>query len=126
MLRGAPLLTDKTNARPWFKAHVNLILDDDRLGDLPCEYYKIFVQLYALCARHGEQAFIAKNTRQLAKRLSFSTELMESALHALEVAGLVAIHPDGVEVVAWSVEQPEMSDAERKRRERTKKVVAIR
>ena len=109
---------DTTNARPWFKAHVNLVLDDDRLGDLPGDYFKIFLQLYALCARHGEGAFIAKTPRQIAKRLAFSTESMNHALTALESVGLISLTPTGVTLCTWDTEQPEMSESERQRRSR--------
>lgn len=112
---------DTINNRPWFKMYVDLVLDDDRLGDLPCEYFKIFLQVYALCSRHGEGAFLGKSTRQLAKRLAFSTELMEGALAAIEQAGLIEILPLGLRLTGWDHEQPEMSDAERQRRIRAGK-----
>jgi len=110
------------NTRPWFKAYTETILDDPRLGQLPAEYFRVYVQLYALCARHGIDSMMPGDARDLGWRLGYPTESTQLALDALESAGFISQTPTGVILSEWDWQQPEYSDAERQRRARDRKV----
>lgn len=110
------------NQRPWFKAFTALLLDDPRLGHLGADHALTYLQLYALCARDGTWDCLPGTAKDFAWRLHRSTEFMTNALSVLEASELVTVQPASVKILDWSLEQSEISDAERQRRHRRAKL----
>lgn len=113
------------NERPWFKAFTSLLLDDPRLGHLPAEQSLIYLQLYALCARDGERDAVKGVVRDFAWRLHIPTEKMRLALAALEESELIEVGEDRLRILDWNTQQPEISEAERKRKLRASKAKEV-
>lgn len=109
------------NERPWFKAFTALLLDDPRLGHLAADHALTYLQLYALCARDGTGDCLPGSLKDFGWRLHRSSEFMAAALATLEAADLVSVQPASVTILDWNAQQPEISEAERKRRDRGRK-----
>lgn len=110
------------NERPWFKAFTSLLLDDPRLGHLAADHALTYFQLYALCARDGVGECLPGSLKDFAWRLHRSSEFMAAALGVLESADLVQVNPESVVILDWNAQQPEISEAERKRVDRKRKL----
>lgn len=108
------------NERPWFKAFTALLLDDPRIGHLGADHALTYLQLYALCARDGSGESVSGTNKDFAWRLHRSSEFMATALRVLQDAELIAVQPGSVTILDWNSQQPEISEAERKRRDRAR------
>lgn len=110
------------NERPWFKAYTSFLLDDPRLGLLPEGYGLVYLQLYALCARDGHRDVLHGTASDLGWRLHRQPDFMVSCFAILEKNRLIAVSEDRIRLLDWSDQQPIISLAERRKKERERKI----
>lgn len=109
------------NERPWFKAYTHFLLDDPRLGLLPEGYGLVYLQLYALCAREGHRDTLVGTAADFGWRLHRQPDFMVSAFAILEKNRLISVGEDRIRLLDWNDQQPIISLAERRKRERERK-----
>lgn len=86
----------------WYiKLVYDAVLDDYRLADLPAETRWVYLQVYCLVGKFGENGTWARDPRSIADRLRCDLP----TLRQIEKAGLIEISADGLTVSNWSVEQ---------------------